>query len=380
MLNVLLVDNDETQLEIYSLALSPHFNVQSCQNFIEAQSIIEQDDIHIVLCEWSINGINASQLQPLLRREKSYTFPVVVVVSEDSTESSMVAAFNGGATFYFTKPYKVVQFTENLLTLKNQIETYNRFEKQVKSSEEQTRSAISDKSIYEMGMGLVSAVAEDDRVDDVARRLLRGLRLYGIHGSIQFRHHKQVHTFDTDMTEGDENLQGVFSVLQKQGAVYCFGQRVMFNYGNASLLVKHIANENEHKRESIINMLSNMMPIVATMTDKITQHSALYTTYSDFSHVQQRLNSSVNRRHVVKQDLLLTVKEKLQEAALDFDFSPSEEEWISQLVEDTIEEALGNTEQLGDVCALMLGVSERLEKRLQVNGELNWAVRKQHIN
>ena len=178
MLNVLLVDNDDTQLEIYSLALNSYFNVQTCHNFIDAQSIIEQEDIHIVLCEWSINGINAGQLQPLLKREKNYTFPVVVVVSEDNSESSMVAAFNSGATFYFTKPYMVVQFTENLLTLKNQIETYRTFESQVKSSEAQTRSAMSEKSVYEMGMGLLASLTEDEQVDDVARRILRGLRLH----------------------------------------------------------------------------------------------------------------------------------------------------------------------------------------------------------
>lgn len=380
MLNVLLVDNDDTQLEIYSLALNSYFNVQACHNFIDAQSIIEQEDIHIVLCEWSINGINAGQLQPLLKREKNYTFPVVVVVSEDNSESSMVAAFNSGATFYFTKPYMVVQFTENLLTLKNQIETYRTFESQVKSSEAQTRSAMSEKSVYEMGMGLLASLTEDEQVDDVARRILRGLRLHGIHGAIQFRVQQKVFTFDTDMTEGDENLQGVFSVLQKQGAVYCFGQRVMFNNGNVSLLIKHIANEFEQKRESVISMLSTMMPIVANIVDKITQHSALYTTYSDFSHVQQRLNSSVNRSHVNKEDIMVEVREKLQDAIIDLDLSATQEQWIAELVEQTLNDAMGNTEQLGDVGALMLGVSERLQKRLRDSGELSWTVRKQHLS
>ena len=187
-------------------------------------------------------------------------------------------------------------------------------------------------------------------------------------------------TFDTDMTEGDENLQGVFSVLQKQGAVYCFGQRVMFNNGNVSLLIKHIANEFEQKRESVISMLSTMMPIVANIVDKITQHSALYTTYSDFSHVQQRLNSSVNRSHVNKEDIMVEVREKLQDAMIDLDLSATQEQWIAELVEQTLNDAMGNTEQLGDVGALMLGVSERLQKRLRDSGELSWTVRKQHLS
>lgn len=372
MLKVLLIDNDDTQLEIYSLALSPHFHIASCKNFIDAQALMEHETFHIVLCEWEIGGITASQLKKLFIAQGGYTFPVVVVVSNDARDSSMMAAFNGGATFYFSKPYKVIQFTENLLTLKDQIERFQQVESKIKSTEKVKQSAITEKNVYEMGMSILAGLTHDESLEEVATKILRSFRIYGIQAAVQFRPRGDVLTYDADLTSGDDNLQGVFSLLSKQGLVYCFGQRVMFNHGNMSVLVKHIHDDDPNHRQTVIAMISKLVPAVSCIASRVMQKSALSSTYSDFYHVKRRLNQGVNalaRQHdVIVDNFCDTLESRKEKLALTLE----QEAELVDALKDTLQTVHEHRERLIDIEALMTGVSERLEKRIQLSGELGW--------
>lgn len=360
---MLIVESDEIQAEIYHLSLSEEFDVEITSDFDSAKSIISDNSFDIILCDWVIADRKATVLVTEEHKTNHLHTPIIVVVTEDSREPSMIEAYNGGVSYYITKPYKVIQFTETLLSLKSQLNTIRQMRADNQQTLQATKCALSQAAIYGLGMDILAQANHASDIREVARVTLSALKLHGVHAAIEFRDVNNPQHFDTDLSACDDTTVKVFSVLRKQGRIFRFGRRLMFNDEDVSLLIKHIANRDVDIYDAVLDMGAKLLPTLNERYRGLMQQQALLDTSKDVHNVLARMHDALLSVAREKHDIMKVMTSEISASFHRLDFNEEQEAFFINLIEREIEQRADN-EQLIDLDALMSGVSERLQSRL----------------
>ncbi|MCW8092463.1 hypothetical protein [Alteromonas sp. ASW11-130] len=363
MLNLLIVEPDDTQSEIYELALSDSFNISKVKDFPSATHALKTDHQHLVICEWQIEQQTADSLGALVDEGDQFSEPIIIVVTEEKSEVAMTKAFQGGISYYFTKPYKVIQFTENILALKKNIEAIHGVKKAVSESQEVTQTALSQASIYGIGMDLAASISSAGDSRSIAKRILLTLAGSGIHCALSLRSENHTEYFDTDLTPCDETTEKVFNVLHDKGRIYRFGRRIMLNDGDVSLLVKHITDNDTVIYDCILDMGAKLITSINTQHVKLLQQKALYDTYSDMQVVLGKLNENVINLSKEMRTIVDTVSAKIHLSFHELELTEVQENFFVDLIEKELE-SRANNEGMADLDTLLSAVTIRLKTKI----------------
>lgn len=103
---VLAIDDDEDMLKLFSLALSPAFEVAFARNGMDAIEKIVRYQPDMVLCDIMMPRMNGLQFLQVVRRNADYKSLPIVVVSGKTTDRDRSRALQLGATDFLAKPFE----------------------------------------------------------------------------------------------------------------------------------------------------------------------------------------------------------------------------------------------------------------------------------
>jgi len=363
-LNLLVVEPDEIQAEIHQLSLSDIFTVDIANSFAQAKAMLEQKSYLIVVSEWEIGGEVAACLVPEKSDPDTITTPAVVVVSHIKDEEVMVDAYKQGAAYYFTKPYNVVPLHETLVAIQSQTETLKRLKLSNEQTELASRQAVNQAALYSMGMGLLSHLNEAEDVSDIARITLSALKERGIYACLEFRHQNRPLYFDNRAEGCDETTVKVFTTLRKQGPVFCFGERVMFNAEHVSLLVKQVASAELVSQSLLIDLGTKLLPALNMCFLAWMQEHALKESNHDIVQMKNHLHDAFLSSRAGSLALSEAVANKVLENPSFSELKPNLRKDLVEIVQQELKTS--NTEDAFiNLESLAAGIIGRMETRLR---------------
>lgn len=123
MQTVLVCDDDRAILDSIEIYLKAEgFNVLKAENGAEALKIIDTDEIHCMVLDIMMPGLDG--LQTTLKiREKNKSFPIIML-SAKSEDTDKIAGLGFGADDYVTKPFNPLELVARV---KSQIRRYISF-------------------------------------------------------------------------------------------------------------------------------------------------------------------------------------------------------------------------------------------------------------
>lgn len=123
MQTVLVCDDDRAILDSIEIYLKAEgFNVLKAENGAEALKIIDTDEIHCMVLDIMMPGLDG--LQTTLKiREKNKSFPIIML-SAKSEDTDKIAGLGFGADDYVTKPFNPLELVTRV---KSQIRRYISF-------------------------------------------------------------------------------------------------------------------------------------------------------------------------------------------------------------------------------------------------------------
>lgn len=361
-MKLLIVEQDATQAEVYTLALEEEFEIIHVTTAHEALSILEKDHIGIVISSWIVGDETAASFCDKEYEAHSAQKPIVIVVSPDDSDETMRAAFSAGVSHYFIRPYNVIAFTETVIHAKHQIETLEQMAKDNAKTRETTKVALSQAAIYGTGMEIVSSLNTCGVAKDMAKKVLNTLRFNGVHCAIQFRGEKEVETFDTDLEDCDETTLKVFKVLHDQGRIYRFGRRLMLNDGNVSLLVKNIAKDDPVLYDAILDMGAKLVPALDARFDNLLQQQTLIRLNNDVNDVIDRVQRCIREIGREKHALISEVSFQIKSSFHALEMTEDQENFFMNLVEKELE-AKDNDQELIEIDVMLAKISKTLKEK-----------------
>lgn len=119
MFNVIIVDDEEEILELMEVYLSNDgYNVLKASNGIDALKIINEEEIHLVILDIMMPGIDG--LQVCMEIRKKYNIPIIML-SAKSQDIDKIQGLAMGSDDYMIKPFNPMEL---LARVKAQIRRY----------------------------------------------------------------------------------------------------------------------------------------------------------------------------------------------------------------------------------------------------------------
>lgn len=362
-MKLLIVEQDATQREVYTLSLEDEFEILTAKDVTGAQKIMNEHNVGIVLSSWNI-GDETAALFCKGGDKKQKSFPVIMVVSSRNDDETMREAFNAGVSHFFIKPYNVISFTETVINAKHQILTLAQMEKDNLKTRETTKTALSQAAIYGTGMEIVSSLNHCDSVESMAKKVLNTLRLNGVHCALQFRGDNSVETVDTDLKPCDDVTSKVFKVLHDQGRIYRFGRRLMLNDESVSLLVKNIAKDDPVLYDAILDMGAKLIPAVEARFKNLQQQQTLIKLNTDVNNVIDKVQACFRRLNAEKREIIQGVSTQIRASFHELEMTEEQESFFMTLIEKELE-SREDDQELISIDALLTAISQQLKLRIE---------------
>lgn len=120
MYTVLVVDDDKAILNSIGIYLTQEgYNVLKAENGIEALKIIEDNEIHCLILDIMMPGLDG--LSATLKIREKYNFPIILL-SAKSEDTDKITGLSFGADDYVTKPFNPLEL---MARVKSQIRRYS---------------------------------------------------------------------------------------------------------------------------------------------------------------------------------------------------------------------------------------------------------------
>lgn len=363
ILNLLVVEPDDIQAEIYQLSLAEAFFVDVADSFENARIMMRDKYYQLVVCEWEIEREKASCLTHASYKPDYAASPVIVVVSHHAEEETMVEAYNGGISYYFTKPYTIVPFYETLLAIQDQIEALQQLEHDKKQSVIASEQAVNRAAIYRLGLETLGKLNDAKSVADIAHITLTALKEQGIHAALEFRHNNRPLYFDGKSDSCDETTVKVFTTLRKQGEYFSFGQRLMLNAEHVSMLLKQTGNLTIPLQSVLTDLGTKFMPLLNMRYVALLQEQALFDAGNDVNKLVNKLHDVLIDRRDQKHKLSSRVRNVVVEDKSTGSLKDTDKEALVRLLQQATDSTL-NDEELINADALLAGIAARMHSRL----------------
>jgi DNA-binding response OmpR family regulator len=125
-INILIIEDEEIVLEVFTRILSKHFNVFSCRKVSEYEKLKESNRIDLFVIDISLGGEkDGIQLIKELRASSNYCNTLIVVVTAHAFNQDERAALAAGANKFLRKPVEndllLITIKESLNKMKAQV-------------------------------------------------------------------------------------------------------------------------------------------------------------------------------------------------------------------------------------------------------------------
>ncbi len=362
-MKLLIVEQDATQLELYTAALEDIFDVVIASSKSDALEKLKEQDIGIVLSEWHLENGTAAEFCRTSIDGYANRHPVVIVVSSDGADNTMRTAFKAGVSHFFVKPYNVIQVTETIINSKHQLDTLVQMEKDNKKTRETTKTALSQAAIYGTGMEIVSSLNSCHNTADMAKRVLTTLRLNGVHCALQFRADNTIESFDTDLNQCDETTLKVFKVLHDQGRIYRFGRRLMLNDTSVSLLVKNIAKDDPVLYDAILDMGAKLVPAINARFENLQQQQTLINLNTKVNEVVDKVHDCIKKVGAEKRQIIHEVSNQIKLSFHELAMTEDQESFFVNLIEKELQ-SRDDDQELIEVDTMLTQISMKLKAKV----------------
>ena len=133
-INVLYVDDEENNLNAFKASFRRHFNIYTALSAIEATTILNANEIHVLITDQRMPGTLGTEL--LAQVVKDYPDQIRILLTGFSDIDAIKDAINRGQIYhYLQKPWNDVELKE---TIESAFKVYDLKKKQQKLNEQLT--------------------------------------------------------------------------------------------------------------------------------------------------------------------------------------------------------------------------------------------------
>lgn len=229
----------------------------------------------IVLMDINVQEHCGFDLCAQLKQQSLFSSVPILFLSESDGEKHVLMAYEAGAFDYLVKPLHISSLKAKCNALKELREQHYALQSQVDVSEQMAFDAMIASSDLGNILRYHDKIAEHETLDALALSVIEFLGTTGISASIMYGVNTDNPIYFSD--DGNEYIleQKVYQTLSKQGRIYSWKNRTLYNYDTFSVLIRTMPIDDEAKYGTLKDQLSMLLNGVEVRVKGIINESKL---------------------------------------------------------------------------------------------------------
>lgn len=209
----------------------------------------------------------------------------VLFISDSEGEEHILQAYEVGAFDYLTKPVQLKSLAAKCSTLRQFHQQAKALQSQISISEQMAFDAMVTSSDLGNIIRFHENVAEMKSIEALGHAVLKEMSACGISSSIMFGFGTEHYLYFSDDQKDYLLEQKVYKMLRKQGRVYSWKNRTLFNYDSFSVLARSMPVEDELRYGALKDHICMLLNGVEPRFNSIVNEKKLKRSQDDIRYM-----------------------------------------------------------------------------------------------
>jgi len=255
---VLIIDDDGFILKTLTRMLSPHFEVMTAKDGVEAFEQLEQKTPSLIVLDVEMPGENGYEVCRKIKAHDTYgNIPVIFLSGNDSLEER-VRGYDAGGEDYLSKP---CEEDELLAKIRIALEKVT-LSQQYSQAQQAAMSAMAGHSNMGILIKYVQAALTIRSVDELGEWCMKACTQLNLNAVACIKDEGEEHYYSSfdPITPLEKEL---IQKLKSEGRFHDFGERTQINYPLMSLLIKNMPTYDEEE----YGRYKDFLPFILEVTE-----------------------------------------------------------------------------------------------------------------
>lgn len=334
---VLVIDDEPDIIEIFSEALEDEFEVHGCSQGRDGLSRAKTLLPQIVLLDIGLPDVSGYEICEQLKQDVKTADCAVIFVSGSNTLEERLKGYEVGGDEYITKPFQLKEVIVKLRSVSSFQQDKQKLSQQAQQATQTALQAMTDTSEYGELLQFVKRSFHIHQLDQLADAIIKSTDRFGVNCSVQLRSTQSTIT-RSRKGRASPLEEELITTLSKQGRIFDFKQRTIFNYSHASLLCKNMPLDDPLKYGRLKDLLIVLVEAAEARILDLQKSTALKTvlnaTQEGIMLVEEKFTSHERSTSQIMERLMTSMQDGFSRLAL----TEEQEEFFMKLLEDSMQQ------------------------------------------
>lgn len=286
-LSVLVVDARKETFDQIIEALSSQYEVNYLPDALELMCTLEGNRPDLIILD--VDGDKGNGFAMCSELKNGYEFDdiPIVIISSTNTFESRIKGYEAGAEEFIQKPFLNEELLARLQAVVRYINTVVELKEKADNAMQAVMSIITSSGEMAYVVDFLRSSYKCNEVDELGDCITQTSDDYGLNVLVRLATDSNT-IFKGNSSEGTPLERSLFDHLPKDVRIHAFGNRCVFNYGGATILVKNMPSEDEGKCGRIRDNLAIVAEGASAALKSITAAKNVLQKKKDLQELLER--------------------------------------------------------------------------------------------
>jgi len=329
---LLIIDDDQSYLELLAEALEDQFLVYSADNLMHAEQIVKEVGcFDIALVDENIGEEKGSDWIKQ-HHEANNVATSFVLYSGLATEEAMLKGLECGADDFLAKPISLITLSNKLSKLITYQDQIHQFENELNSKDRVINISMAQASKYGSCMQLTTKLNSCFSLEKIRDEVFSYLYNMNLQGCIAFYPLNAKPEFYSSKKGFCSPVEKeAMELLKRKPRIYKFGARTIFNHTLVSILILNL-EENSVDTDIYIDALSSVIECIGARIEFIEYRDSMILVQDQIQQAVTKTKSMVEISNAHQQEIMNEIVQNIGMSFHVLDMTMEQEEYLTKLV------------------------------------------------
>ncbi len=357
---IFIVEDDLLYIELYNEILGNDFNTVCFTEAREALSQYQTYQPKTIILDLNMPDINGIEFCRALFEQYSCAQNVdIIFVSGESDNHIKLSAFEAGAADFICKPFEL---KELLFKVRSSVKRKLKQESlvgEVSQSQQLVYTTMAQASQYSQVMNFFKNLNACTDLAEVSQAFFDTMSNFNLNCSIRFKS-PEIVFFNANGTEVSPIEKEVYDLLESQGRIYPFSNRLMINDQHVSFIIKNPPSDEDELgqiRDYVAVMIEGLEAKVLDLYSKQGLASAIVQLSSNI----EGLKLGMNEHNALVNSVMSNMMAEIATSFHSLEMTDAQESFFNQLIEKGSEQLMNAEGKLVNIMAELEHLKQTME-------------------